>query len=161
MLNVLVTTCPPQHFGVFWLCICWVWWGKPRNSISLRSVAAPLGTRLRRSKSSLDRQLKVTNLLLWLEGSWQWDNFQKCWTNDRGYYLKKKCNIKILQQYIQLIQTSFKALSKMQDKKKWEDRRMEKNVFTLSQQQTKLPTTINNTSILSLTVRLFRLCGPG
>ena len=53
---------------------------EPRNSISLRSVAAPLSTRLCRSKSSLDRQLKVTNLLLWLEASWQWANFQKCWT---------------------------------------------------------------------------------
>ena len=75
VVNVQVTTCPLQHFGVFWLCICWVWWGKPRNSISLHSVAAPLGTWLHRSKSSLDWQLKVTNLLLWQEGSWQWANW--------------------------------------------------------------------------------------
>ena len=75
-MNVQVTTCPPQRFGVFWLCICWV---------SLRSVAAPLGTRLCRSKSSLDRQLKVTNPLLWLEGSWQWANFKKCWTIPLSY----------------------------------------------------------------------------
>ena len=81
VVNVQVTTCPPQRFGVFWLCIDeGVWWGKPRNSISLRSAAALLGTRLCRSKSSLDRQLKVMNLLLWLEGSWQWANFQKFWT---------------------------------------------------------------------------------
>ena len=104
-MNVQVTTCPPQCFGVFWLCICWVWQGKPRNSISFRSVAAPLGTRLGLSKSSLDRQLKVMNLLLWLERSWQWANFQKCWTiplNIVFFCSGKKGLVKEVKQYITL-----------------------------------------------------------